>query len=402
MFDQQKLRTQFPFFSYYPELAYLDNAATTQKPSSVIRTILDFYEKENTNVHRGIYQLAAQTSQKYEAVRQKVAEFINAPKSANIVYTSGTTASINLVAQSFLKPRLKEGDEVVISAMEHHANLIPWQQACLKTGAKLRIIQMDKSGELDLAFFKSILSDRTKLVAITHISNTLGTINPIEDIISISHLKNIPVLVDGAQSTAHYPIDVQALNVDFFAFSGHKVYGPTGIGVLYGKENHLADMQPHQFGGDAIRDVQFEKTTLAPPPRRFEPGTANIAGVLGLGAAIDFLEKLEREEVRKHLLHLTQTATEKLKNINGLQIIGVAVHKSAIVSFSLGNVHPHDVATFLGAENIAVRAGHHCTQPIMDFFGIPGTVRASFAIYNTVDEVERLVVAVKEISEFFN
>ena len=388
MLDPNQIRSGFPFFSHHPALAYLDNAATTQKPFEVIHAIKDFYEKENANVHRGIYQLAAHTSQKYESVRQKVADFIKAPNSANIIYTSGTTASINLVAHSFLAPRLKADDEVIISAMEHHANLIPWQQACLKTSAKLRVIPMDKSGELDLHVFKNMLSEKTKLIAITHISNTLGTINPIEEIIAISHKKNIPVLVDGAQSIAHYPVNVQALGVDFFAFSGHKMYGPLGIGILYGKEEHLSEMRPYQFGGDAIRDVQFAETTFASPPQRFEPGTTNIVGVLGLGAAISFLGKMDRKVVRNHLKHLSDAATEKLKSIDDLQIIGTAAHKSAIVSFSLENVHPHDAATFLGAENIAVRAGHHCTQPIMDFFGISGTVRASFAVYNKFDDVE--------------
>jgi cysteine desulfurase/selenocysteine lyase len=401
MFDPKQIRTQFPFFSNHPSLAYLDNAATTQKPAAVIQAITDFYEKENTNVHRGIYQIAAQTSQKYEAVRQKVATFLHAAKPENIIYTSGTTASINLVAQSFLAPRLQAGDEVVISALEHHANLIPWQQVCKKKGAQLRVIQMEKNGELDFQFFQKKLSQKTKLVAITHISNTLGTINTIADIIDISHKKNIPVLVDGAQSAAHYAMDVQALDVDFFVFSGHKIYGPTGIGILYGKEEHLAAMPPYQFGGDAIRDVRFEETIFAPPPQRFEPGTTNIAGVFGLGAAVDFLEKTDRQAVQSHLRNLTETATEQLKTIDGLHIIGEAKQKSAIVSFSLKNVHPHDVATFLGAENIAVRAGHHCTQPIMDFYGIPGTTRVSFAMYNTEEEVERLVAAVREVAAFF-
>lgn len=401
MFDPKQIRTQFPFFSHHPELAYLDNAATTQKPAAVIQAITDFYEKENTNVHRGIYQIAAQTSQKYEAVRQKVATFLHAAKPENIIYTSGTTASINLVAQSFLAPRLQAGDEVVISAMEHHANLIPWQQVCKKTGAQLRVIPMEKNGELDVHFLQNNLSDKTKLVAITHISNTLGTINTIADIIDISHKKNFPVLVDGAQSAAHYAMDVQALDVDFFVFSGHKIYGPTGIGILYGKEEHLAAMPPYQFGGDAIRDVRFEETLFAPPPQRFEPGTTNIAGVFGLGAAVDFLQNTNRQAMQGHLRYLTETATEQLKSIDGLHIIGEAKQKSAIVSFTLKNVHPHDVATFLGAENIAVRAGHHCTQPIMDFYGIHGTTRASFAMYNTEEEVERLVAGVKEVAAFF-
>ncbi len=402
MFDPQQIRTHFPIFSHRPELIYLDNAATTQKPISVIRAISDFYEKENTNVHRGIYEMAASTSQKYEEVRQKTADFIGAAKKEEIVFTSGTTASINLVAQSFLIPRLETGDEVVISMMEHHVNLIPWQQACKLKGAKLVVAPINKAGELDLKIFKSLLSERTKLVAVTHVSNTLGTINPIGEILEMAHKRDIPVLVDGAQSAAHFDIDVEAWDVDFFVFSGHKMYGPTGVGILYGKEEHFTKMLPVHFGGNAIREVRFEETVFALPPRCFEPGTPNIAGVIGFGQAIDFVSSFDKKGVKYHLQRLTELATEKLQKVKGVKIVGTAKNKSPVISFTLGNVHPHDVATFLGAENIAVRAGHHCTQPLMDFYKIPGTSRISFAIYNTMEEVERMAIVIKEIQRFFN
>ena len=401
MFQADYIKTRFPIFSHHPELIYLDNAATTQKPDSVIQATSDFYQKENANIHRGIYELAARTSQKYEQVRHTVARFIGAERPASIVYTSGTTAGINLVAQSFLSGRLQPGDEVVISAMEHHANLIPWQQVCNMQQAILRVIPINESGEIDLVFFKKILSGRTKMVAIVHVSNTLGTVNPVEEIIELAHQKNIPVLLDGAQSIAHYPVDVQALNVDFFVFSGHKIFGPTGTGILYGKPEWLETMQPITFGGDMINSVSFETTTFAAVPQRFEAGTTNIAGVIGLGAAIEFLMKLNKTEILVHLKNLSQTATEALCNIDGLKIIGTAKNKSAIVSFTLGNVHPHDVATFLGVENIAVRAGNHCTQPLMDFYRLPGTTRASFTIYNTQEEVLQLAAALKDIQRFF-
>lgn len=402
MFNLDEIRTQFPFLTNHPQLAYLDNAATTQKPIFVIKGITDFYEKENTNVHRGIYDIAAKTSEKYEAVRKKVADYIGAGKSENIIYTSGTTAGINLVAQSFLAPQLNAGDEVVISAMEHHANLIPWQQLCKNKKAILKIIPINENGELNISEFKKLISEKTKMVAVVHISNMLGTINPIEEIINISHKKNIPVLIDGAQSAAHYDIDVKKMNADFFVFSGHKIYGPTGVGILYGKEEHLKNMQPVHFGGDAIKNVEFENTIFTDHPRKFEPGTQNVAGIIGFGYAIDFLNKINKKAVREHLNDLTKKAEEELNKINGLQIIGNAKNKSAVISFVVKNIHPHDMATFLGSENIAVRAGHHCTQPLMDFYKIPGTTRVSFAMYNTVEEVERMVKAVKETVDFFD
>ncbi len=401
MIEPDKIRTQFPIFSHHPELIYLDNAATTQKPDPVIRATTGFYQKENASIHRGIYELAANASQKYEQMRRTVARFIGAERPESIVYTSGATAGINLVAQSFLAGRLQPGEEVVISAMEHHANLVPWQQVCKMRGAKLVVIPVSETGEIDLAFFKKMLSERTKMVAVVHVSNTLGTVNPVEEIIEISHSRNIPVLIDGAQSVAHYPVDLQALGVDFFVFSGHKMFGPTGTGILYGKPEHLEAMQPIQCGGDMVNSVSFETTTFAAVPQRFEAGTTNIAGVIGLGAAIEFLMKFDKNEILAHLKNLTETATEALQQIEGLKIIGAAKNKNAIVSFTLGNVHPHDVATFLGAENIAVRAGNHCTQPLMDFYGLPGTTRASFTIYNTQEEVVKLAETLKDIQRFF-
>jgi cysteine desulfurase/selenocysteine lyase len=367
----------------------------------VIDAISSFYEKENANIHRGIYPLAVSASQKYEAVRGKMAQFLNAESSDEIVYTSGTTASINLVAHSFLSPRLEQGDEVIISMMEHHANLIPWQMVCKKVGAHLRVIPMNKLGELDLTTFKKMLSNKVKMVAVTHISNSLGTINPIGEMIELAHENDIPFLVDGAQSVAHYPIDLQALDVDFFTFSGHKLFGPTGIGVLYGKKQYMNEMQPYQFGGDMIKNVTFEETIFADAPQRFEAGTTNIAGVIGLGAAIDFVNELDRKEILSFLREMEIRLTDKLFKINGLKMVGQSVNKSSIVSFTMEDIHPHDIATFLGAENIAVRAGHHCTQPVMGFFQVPATTRVSFSIYNQPEELDFLVEKIKEIKQFF-
>lgn len=401
MTELKNIKTQFPIFTHHPNLVYLDNAATTQKPQLVIDAISSFYQKENANIHRGLYPMAVATSQKYEQVRQKVATFLNAASSDEIVYTTGTTASINLVAHSFLFPRLKEGDEVIISAMEHHANLIPWQMVCKQKGASLRVIPMNEKGELEMMEFRAMLSDKVKMVAVTHISNSLGTINPIEEIIDFAHQKNIPVLVDGAQSVAHYPIDLQVIDADFFTFSGHKLFGPTGVGILYGKKQYLNEMQPYQFGGDMIKNVTFEASTFADVPQRFEAGTTNIVGVIGLGAAVDFVNSLDRMYLIKHMEEMRLDLENKLLEINGLEIVGQAEKKSAIASFVMKNIHPHDIATFLGADNIAIRAGHHCTQPIMDFFRISATTRASFSIYNQPDEVDIFVEKIKEIKQFF-
>ncbi len=401
-FGTKLFRKQFPIFKHHPNLVYLDSAATTQKPKMVIEGITNFYEKENANIHRGIYDLAAQATQKYESVRQKVANFIGSKNPSEIVYTSGTTNAINIVANSFLLPRLKAGDEVLISAMEHHANMIPWQMACSVKGAKLRIIPIDKKGNLDMVAYRNMLSAKTKMVAVVHISNTLASINPIAEMIELAHQNNCPILIDGAQSTAHYPIDVDGLDCDFFTFSGHKLFGPTGIGVLYGKMAHLEAMTPYQLGGDMIRTVTYQTATFAPPPQKFEAGTTNIAGVIGLGYAIDFLNQFDKKELAKYVKKLGDYAREKLLTINDLSIIGEAKNKTGIVSFVLKNIHPHDVATFLGSANIAIRAGHHCTQPLMDFYEIPATSRASFSIYSNLEEIDFLVEEVKNIQAFFS
>ena len=398
------IKSRFPIFSAFPELVYLDSAATTQKPKSVIDGITNFYTRENANIHRGIYDLAAQTTKKYEAVRSKVQSLIQADSQNEIVYNSGTTNGINLIAQSFLMPKLHKGDEVIISSMEHHANLIPWQQICIATGAVLKIIPINEVGELDMIAFQKMISPQTKMVAVVHISNSLGTINPIEEIITITRKSKfyIPILIDVAQSIAHYSINVQELDVDFLVFSGHKMFGPTGIGILYGKAQHLKEMSPTVFGGDMIRKVTFESTSFTNAPQKFEAGTTNIAGVIGLGHAIDFISSLDKDQVQKHLSDLKNLATEKLQSINSLKIIGQAIKKSAILSFVLDKVHPHDIATFLSAENIAIRAGQHCTQPLMDYLGISGTARASFSIYNTEKDIDRLVEGLKTVQSFFS
>ncbi len=398
----EEIKKQFPIFQHHPKLVYLDNAATTHKPKRVIDAIQHFYERENANIHRGIYDLASQTSIKYEKVRAQVAQFLGADEDYAIVYTSGTTASINLVASSFLLSRLEEGDEVVISEMEHHANLIPWQMVCRTKGATLKTIPVSAEGELDVQAYQKLLSAKTKLVAITHISNSLGTINPIEEMIATAHQEGVPVLVDGAQSAAHYPIQLKKWDCDFFTFSGHKIFGPTGIGVLCGKKEWLEQMQPYQFGGDMIKKVNFETTTFANIPQRFEAGTTNIAGVIGLGSAIEFLEQFDKKEIAKYVKHLGRYAQAHLMEIDGVEIVGKADQKTGICSFLVKNAHPHDVATFLGSEQIAVRAGHHCTQPLMEILGIPGTSRASFTIYNTEEDVNQLVRALVHVISFFN
>jgi len=408
MIDPLSIRKDFPIFTHDPDLVYFDNAATTHKPMAVIEGIKNYYEKHNANIHRGVYDLAASTTQRYEAVRQKVAKLIGAPDPANIVFTTGTTAGINLVASSFLGPRLQEGDEVLITAMEHHANLIPWQIWCQRKGAKLRIIPINADGSIEKRSFKALLSPATKMIALVHISNSLGTINPIEEMIEIAHEHGIPVLIDGAQSVAHYELNVEKLDADFFVFSGHKIFGPTGTGILYGKTAWLEQMEPLHYGGDMIRDVSFEKSTFLPPPQRFEAGTTNVAGIIGLGHAVDYLNQFDKKDLQKYLKHLRSYAVSKLLTVKGLKIIGSSDRSNnseqavgAIISFVLDDVHPHDVATILGVEKIAVRAGNHCTQPLMDFFELPGTTRASFTIYNTPQEVDQMVEALQGIQKLF-
>jgi len=404
--DTERIRAEFPIFEHFAQQGkpfyYFDNAATTQKPLTVIKTLHNYYSFQNANIHRGIYPLAAEATQAYEDARRKVQQFFNAQHSSEIIFTSGTTEGVNLVANSFLAPRLNTGDSVLISALEHHSDLIPWQMVCKARGANLRVIPMTKAGELDLSAFAKMLTTEVKMLAISHISNSLGTINPIAEMIELAHEKRIPVLVDVAQSAAHYPIDVQAWGCDFLVCSGHKLFGPTGIGVLFAKMKQLEQMQPYQFGGEMIRTVTFEETTFAKAPHKFEAGTPHIAGAIGLGSAVDFINGLDRQAVIGHLEALRDHATAKLSAINGLQIIGQAPAKTAILSFTLDGVHPHDMATFLAAEGIAVRAGHHCTQPVMDFYGLPGTTRASFSIYNTLDEINALAKAVEDVKAFFN
>ncbi len=390
MFSPQQIRQSFPVFQHFPDLVYLDSASTTQKPQVVIEAERDYYEQHNANVHRGIYRLAAEATALYEGSRECCARFIHAPQAKQVIFTSGSTDGINLVAQCFALPRLEPGDQVLISAMEHHSNLIPWQQVCLAKKAELKVIPFNIKGELDLQALKDLLNPKVKILALTHISNTLGTINPIAEIIALAHAQGVPVLVDAAQSISSHTIDVQALDVDFLVFSGHKIFGPTGTGVLYGKEKWLKEMPPYRFGGEMIRDVTFEKTTFAPIPHKFEAGTPNIAGVATLTTALDFVESLGQKNIAEHLQTLLAAGMEKLSNIPGIHFYGEAAQKSGIISFTIDGIHPHDLATILGQQDICIRAGHHCTQPIMDFYDIPGTVRASFSVYNTLEDLDKL------------
>lgn len=403
-FDVARIREDFPVLKRkihgYP-LAYLDNAATTQKPQAVIQRITDFYANEYGTIHRGVYQLSAEATQAYEGVRQQVARFLNAPSHTQIIFTKGTTEAINLVAHSFGRLVLTPGDEVVISALEHHANIVPWQQVCQEKGAILKVIPVNDSGELLLDAYEALLTDRTKLVSVNHISNSLGTINPVQQIIALAHQKGIPVMVDGAQSTPHIAIDVQDLDCDFFAFSGHKVYGPTGVGVLFAKREHLEKMPPYQTGGDMVEWVTFEKTTFAKPPAKFEAGTPPIAEVIGLGAALNYVEAIGQKTIQAYEQELLTYATAQLLHVDGLKIIGTAREKAAVISFVFEDIHPHDVGTILDEYGIAVRAGHHCTQPVMKRFQVPATTRASFAFYNTHEEIDRLVAGLQQVIKVF-
>ncbi|OJJ22897.1 cysteine sulfinate desulfinase [marine bacterium AO1-C] len=405
MFQIDQIRASFPLIhrgSQQPiPLAYLDNAATTQKPQEVIQRVQTYYENENANIHRGIYDLARQATDDYEAARVKVQNLLNASKTQEIIFTRGTTESINLVAQCFLAPMLKPGDEVVITAMEHHSNLVPWQVLCKKHQAHLKIIPINDAGEVMMEDYRALLNDKTRMVALVHISNSLGTINPIAEMTQLAKQKGIPVLIDGAQSVSHMEIDVQALDCDFFAFSGHKMYAPTGIGVLYGKTARLNAMEPYQYGGEMIRTVSYEDSTFNALPHKFEAGTPNIAGAIGLGTAIDFIQKVGLHNIHQHMDDLLQYATETLQAIEGIRLIGTAQQKTSIVSFLLDDVHPHDMGTILNESGVAIRAGHHCTMPLMRHFEIPGTTRASFAMYNTKAEIDQLAEALKKVQAIF-
>ncbi len=396
------LKSHFPIFSHLPDLVYLDSAATSQKPQSVIQAITDFYSKENASVHRGLYPLSANATQRFERVREKVCALIGAIHPNTIAFTKGATESINIVAQGFLKKKLEAGDNVLISAMEHHANLIPWQQICKQAHAILRVIPVNDKGELAMEKLDALLDKRTKLVAVTHISNVLGTINPIEEIISRAHKQNIPVLIDGAQSAGHHPVNVTRMDADFFVFSAHKMFGPLGTGVLYCKEELAAQVDPINYGGGGIKNVEFENTEFLSYPKNLEAGTPNISGVIGLGAAIDFIQQLDLIETSTYTKTLAAIFKEKIKSIGDIKLVGDAKHFSSIVSFQVDNIHPHDVASFLANNNIAVRAGHHCAQPLLESMGVPATVRASFSIYNTKEDVDKTVLALLELKRFWS
>ena len=394
-FSPDLLRKDFPILDQEingAPLAYLDNAASTQKPKAVIDAICNYYNKDHSNVHRGVHTLSVRATELYEQSRSKIAQFINSNSSNEIVFTRGTTESINILASSLSKS-INKGDEILISTMEHHSNIVPWQELSQKTGASLKIIPINKLGEIQLDQLESMLNNHTKLISMTHTSNTLGTINPIKDIIKMAHLQDIKVIIDGAQAIAHQNIDVQELDCDFYAFSGHKLYGPTGIGVLYGKENLLNQLPPYQFGGEMIIKVTFEDTSYNSLPYKFEAGTPNIAGSIGLGSAIDYLESIPFDLCQQHEMSLHNYALEKLKSVDGLQLIGESSEKSPIISFIIENIHPHDIGTILNQKGVAVRTGHHCTMPLMDYFSIAGTIRASFSFYNTIQEIDQMIDA---------
>ncbi|MGF1731811.1 cysteine desulfurase [Photobacterium kasasachensis] len=403
--DWHAVRNDFPLLKqqvYGKPLVYLDNAATSQKPNVVIETVEQYYRQDNANVHRGVYALSERATERYEASRNKAQSFIHAAHREEIIFVRGTTEAINLVAQCYARPRLTHDSEILISAMEHHSNIVPWQIACQQTGAKLTIIPISDSGEINLDDYKQRLTSRTRLVAITHLSNALGTILPVKEMIAMAHAQDIPVLLDGAQAVPHLKVDVQALDCDFYAFSGHKTYGPTGIGVLYGKQEILDAMPPYQGGGDMISQVSFENTQYNSLPYKFEAGTPNIVGAIGLGAALDYIDSLGLDNIARHEQPLLEYATQELLTIKGLRIIGTGKHKASIISFVLDAAHPHDISSILDREGVAIRAGHHCAMPLMERFRIPATARVSLACYNTKDDIDRLVLAMKQVLAIFS
>lgn len=404
-FDVMRIREDFPILKTLVRgkpLIYLDNAATTQKPQQVIDSLSEYYSSTNSNIHRGVHTLSEKATREFEEARVKVKKFINAASEKEIIFTRGTTESINLVANSFGRSNLNEGDEILITGMEHHSNIVPWQLIASEKNAMLKAAPITDSGELILEGFEKLITERTKIISVVYLSNSLGTINPVEKIIEIAHKHGVPVLLDAAQAVSHIPVDVQKLDCDFFAFSGHKIYGPTGIGILYGKEKLLEQMPPFMGGGDMISRVTFAKTTYNELPYKFEAGTSNIADAIGLGAALDYVNSIGMDSISKYEKHLLDYTTNKLSDVEGLRIIGTAAEKSSVISFVLKNVHPHDVGTFLDFEGIAVRTGHHCTQPLMDRFSIPATSRASFALYNTIEEADVLVRGIKKVIEAFS
>ena len=404
-FDVARIREDFPILKQTVNgkpLVYLDNAATSQKPQAVIDALVRYYSTENANVHRGVHTLSQMATDDYEAARSKVQRFINAEDEREIIFVRGTTEGINLVAQSFGRQNIKEGDEIVISAMEHHSNIVPWQILCEESGAKLRVIPINDAGELLLDEYEKLLNPRTKLVSILHVSNALGTINPVKKIVEIAHDRGIPVLLDGAQAAPHCPVDVRDLDCDFYVFSGHKLYGPTGIGVLYGKAERLEAMPPYQGGGEMIKSVTFEKTIYNTLPNKFEAGTPNIAGSIGLGAAIDYVTDLGLDRIVAYENSLLEYGTKLLSGLSNVRMIGTAKEKSGILSFVMDGVHPHDIGTILDVEAVAVRTGHHCAQPVMERFGVSATARASLAFYNTKEDIDALIKGIDRVIEVFS
>jgi cysteine desulfurase/selenocysteine lyase len=402
--DVEGVRADFPALhqeSHGHPLVYLDNAATTQKPQVVIDAVSNFYERDCSNVHRGVHLLSQRATVAFEQARTTIKNHIGAADSREIVFTRSTTEGINLVAASFVRPRLEAGDEVLISTMEHHSNIVPWQLLCEERGAKLKVIPIDDDGDLILEDYEGLLSERTKIVGVVHVSNALGTINPVREMVELAHARGIPVLIDGAQAMPHISVDVRELDCDFFVCSAHKVYGPTGIGALYGKREHLLEMVPYQGGGDMILSVTFEGTTFNEPPHRFEAGTPNIEGAIGFAAALNYLDAHGLDAVAAHESQLLSEATEAVLAVPGVRLVGAARRKASVLSFVMEGVHPHDIGTILDSEGVAVRAGHHCAQPVMARYGVSATVRASFALYNTAEEIDALVAGLQKVREVF-
>lgn len=403
-FDINKVRKDFPILKrkiYGKNLVYLDNAATTQKPQSVIDAVVKYYSEGNANIHRGVHYLSQEATVAFEDARANIQEYINAKEKREIIITKGTTDSINLMAHSFGKKYINEGDEVIISALEHHSNLVPWQQLCKEKKASLKIVPVNDQGEFVFEEYIKMLNSRTKLVAVSHVSNALGSINPIKEIIEKAHEFNIPVMIDGAQGVPHLAIDVQQLDCDFYAFSGHKFYAPMGVGILYGKEKYLEEMLPYQLGGEMVDQVSFEKTSFNELPFKFEAGTPNVEAVLGLNAAVEYIKNIGIENIARYENKLLNYATQELKKIDGIRLIGEAANKAGVISFLIGDIHPFDAGTIIDHFGIAVRTGHHCAQPIIDHFKIPGTIRASFAMYNTIEEIDLLITAIKQVKTMF-
>lgn len=403
-YDVNAIRKDFPILSttvYDRSLVYLDNAATTQKPLCVLDAMRHEYLNANANVHRGVHYLSQQATELHEAARETVRRFINAGKTEEVIFTRGTTESINLVASSFCEEFMKEGDEIIVSVMEHHSNIVPWQLQAARRGVAVRVIPMNDEGELDMEAYAGMFTERTKIVSVAHVSNVLGTVNPVREMIRIAHSHGVPVLVDGAQSTPHFKVDVQELDCDFFAFSGHKIYGPTGIGVLYGKEEWLERMPPYQGGGEMIESVTFEKTVFQSLPFKFEAGTPDYIATHGLAVALDYVNDIGLENISSHERELTSYCMEQMRSIDGIALFGTSEHKDAVVSFLVGDIHHLDMGTLLDRLGIAVRTGHHCAQPVMQRYGIQGAVRASFAMYNTREEIDALVEGVRRVSRMF-